>query len=198
MEKKIRDPMVAADVLLVQGRLSAVGASAATKTNPAFAGGGSIEDLITPVRAQLRAIAKQPKYNGNPRRWAVFKKEFSLWAGKNKLRDDEKLDALLECLEGPIRDTWIKSYPDRVDSPHPLTFSERFSMFQGRGSRLPEDHYRTLLTTFPNIPKLILHEVQNKLQRFENLVSEAQSGEHLSGGELKAIIFAKMRTWLLR
>ena len=66
--------------------------------------GGGIEDIINPVRAKLRAIAKQPKYNGNPRLWAVFKREFSLWVGKNKLRDDEKLDALLECLEGPIRD----------------------------------------------------------------------------------------------
>ena len=58
---------------------------------------------------------------------------------------------------------------------------------------MPENHYRTLLTSFPNIPKLILHEVQNKRQRFENLLNEAESaGEHLSDGELKAIIFAKM------
>ena len=58
---------------------------------------------------------------------------------------------------------------------------------------MPEDHYRTLLTSFTNIPKLVLHEVQNKRLRFENLVNEAESaGEHLSDGEFKAIIFAKM------
>ena len=58
---------------------------------------------------------------------------------------------------------------------------------------MPEDQYRTLLTSFPIIPKLILHEVQNKRQRFENLVNGAESaGEQLSDGELKAVIFAKM------
>ena len=123
----------------------------------------------------------------------LFWREFSLWVGKNKLRHDAKLDALLECLEGPIRDTWVKSYIDWADSSNQLTYSELFSLHDGRGSRLPEDHYRTLLTSFPNIPKLILHEVQNKRQRFEKLVNEAQSaGEQLSDGELKAIILAKM------
>ena len=57
----------------------------------------------------------------------------------------------------------------------------------------PDDHYRTLLASFPNVPKLIVHEVQNKRQRFEGLLNEAESaGKHLSDGELKAIIFAKM------
>ena len=121
------------------------------------------------------------------------KREFSLWVGKNKLGDDEKLDALLECLEGPIRDRWIKSYTNKADCSNPLTYSELFALLEGQGSRLPEDHYRTLLTSFPNIPKLILHEVQNKRQRFENLLKEAESAwEHLSDGELKAIMFPKM------
>ena len=192
-EKRSTDPMIPAQVLLAQSLLGAAGVSGAAQVNPILAGGGGIEDIINPVRAKLRAIAKQPKYNGNPGRWAVFKREFSLWVGKNKLRDDEKLDALLECLEGPIRDTWIKSYTDRADSSNPLTYSELFALREGRGSRLPEDHYRTLLTSFPNIPKLILHEVQNKRLRFEKLVNEAESaGEHLSDGKLKAIIFAKM------
>ena len=116
-----------------------------------------------------------------------------MWVGKNKLRDDEKLDAPLECLEGPIRETWIKSYTDRADFSNQLTYSELFALLEGRGSRLPEDHYRTLLTSFLNIPKLNLHEVQNKRQHFENLVNEAESaGEHLSDGASKAIIFAKM------
>ena len=185
--------MIAAQVLLAQSLLGAAGVSGAAQVNPILAGGGGIEDIIHPVRAKLRAIAKQPKYKGNPRRWAVFKREFSLWVGKNKLRDDKKLDALLECLEGPIRDTWIKSYTDRADSSNPLTYSDLFALLEGRGSRLPEDHYRTLLISFPNIPKLILQEVQNKRLRFENLVNEAESaGEHLSDGKSKAIIFAKM------
>ena len=145
------------------------------------------------MRAKLRPIAKQPKYNGSPRRWAVFKREFSLWAGKNKQRDDEKLDALLEYLEGPIHDTWIKSYTGRAAFCNPLTYSELFALLEGRGSRLPEDHYRTLLTFFLNIPKVILHEIWNKRQRFENLVNEAESpGKHLLDGELKAIMFGKM------
>ena len=67
---------------------------------------------------------------------------------QNKLRDDEKLDALLECLEGPIRDTCIKSYTDRADTSNPLTYCELFSLLEGKGSRLPEDHFRTLLTSF--------------------------------------------------
>ena len=45
---------------------------------------------------------------------------------------------------------------------------------------MPEDHYRALLTSFLNIPKLIPREVQNKRQHFENLVNDAESaGEHL-------------------
>ena len=192
-EKRCTDRMLAAQVLLAQSPLGAAGASSAAQVNPILAGGGGVEDIINPVRARLRAIAKQPKYNGNPRQWPVFKGEFSLWVGNNRFRDDEKLDALLECLEGPIRDTWIKSYTDRADSCNPLTYSELFALLEGRGSRLPEDHYRTLLTSFPNIPKLILHEVENKQLRFENLVNEAGSaGEYLSDGEFKAIIFAKM------
>ena len=94
--------MIAAQVLLAQSLLGAAGVSGAAQVNPILTGGGGIEDIINPVRAKLRAIAKQPKYNGNPRRWAVFKRDFSLWVGKNKLRDDEKLDALLECLEVPF------------------------------------------------------------------------------------------------
>ena len=139
-EKRYTDPMIAAQVLLVQSLLGAAGASGAAQVNPILAGGGGIEDIINPVRAKLRAIAKQPKYNGNPRRWAVFKRALSLRVGKNKLRDDEKLDALLECLDRPIRDTWIKSCTDRADSSNPLTYSELFALLEGRGTRLPEDH----------------------------------------------------------
>ena len=87
----------------------------------------------------------------------------------------------------------MKSYTDRADSSNPLTYSELFALLEGRGSRLPEDHDRTLLTSFPNIPKLILHEVQNKRHHFENLPNEAESaGKHLLDGKLKAIIFPNM------
>ena len=94
-EKTYTEPMIAAQVLLAQKLLGAAGASGGAQVNPILAGGGSIEDIINLVRANLRAIAKQPKCNCNPRRWAFFKREVSLWGGKNKLRDDEKLDALL-------------------------------------------------------------------------------------------------------
>ena len=58
---------------------------------------------------------------------------------------------------------------------------------------LPEDHYRTVLTSFPNIHKLMLHDVQNKRQQFENLVNEAESAwERLLDGELKAFMFARI------
>ena len=166
-EKRYTDPMIAAQVPLAQSLLGAAGASGAAQVNPILAGGGGIGHIINPVRAKLRANAKQTKNNSNPRWWAVFKGEFSLSVGKNKLRDDEKLDALLECSKGPIRDTWMKSYTDRADSCNPLTYSELFALLEGRVSTLPEDHYRTLLTSFPNIRGLIIHEVQNKRQRLK-------------------------------
>ena len=46
MEKRYTDPPVAAQVLLAQGLLGAVGASDAAKVNPILAGGGGIEDII--------------------------------------------------------------------------------------------------------------------------------------------------------
>ena len=60
--------MIAAQVLLAQSLLGAAGVSGTAQVNPILAGGGGIEDIINPVRAKLRAIAKQPNYNGNPRR----------------------------------------------------------------------------------------------------------------------------------
>ena len=75
-EKRYTEPMIAAQVLLAESPLGAASASRAAKVNQILAGGGGIEDIINPVRANLRAIAKKPKYNGNPRRWAVFEREF--------------------------------------------------------------------------------------------------------------------------
>ena len=85
-EKRYAPPMIAPQVLLPQSPLRATGASGAAQVNPILASDGGIEDIFNPVRAKLRAIAKQPKYNGDPRWWVFFKREFSLWVGKNKLR----------------------------------------------------------------------------------------------------------------
>ena len=74
-EKRSADPMIAAQVLLAQSLLGAAGVTGAAQVNPILTGGGGIEDIINPVRAKLRAITKQPKDNGNPRRWAVFEEE---------------------------------------------------------------------------------------------------------------------------
>ena len=136
-EKRYTDPIILAQVLPAQSLLGAAGDSGAAQHNPILAGGGGIEDIINPVRAKLTAIAKGSKYNDNPRRWAVFNREFSQWAAKNKLQDDEKLDALLQCIEGPIRDRWIKSYTDRADSSNPITYNELFSLLEGSGSGFP-------------------------------------------------------------
>ena len=179
-EIRYTDPMIVAQVMLAQGRLGAAGSSGAAQVSRILTAGGGIEDIINSMRAKVGAIAKQPKYNGNPHRWAVFKREPCLSLGKNKLWDDQKLDALLKCLEGPIHDTWITSSTDRADSYNPLTYSELFPLLGEKGSRLPEDHYRIILTSVPNIPKLIVHKFQNKRQHFENLVNEGESaGKHL-------------------
>ena len=121
-----------AQVLLAQSLSGAVGASSAPQVNLIWAGGDGIEDTINSVRAKLRAIAKQPKNDNIPRSRAHCKRQFSLCVGKNKLRDNEKLDAVLECLEGPIRENWMKSNTDRVDSSSPPTYSELFSLLEGR------------------------------------------------------------------
>ena len=71
-EKRSTNPMIAARVLLAQSLPGAADASGAAQVNPILTGGGGIEDILNPERAKLRAIAKQPKYNGNPCRWAVF------------------------------------------------------------------------------------------------------------------------------
>ena len=83
-EKRYTDHMMAAPGFLAQSLLCAAGASGAAHVKPILACGGGIEDIINPVRAKLRAIAKQRKSSGNPRRWAVFKREFSLQVGRNK------------------------------------------------------------------------------------------------------------------
>ena len=57
-EKKYTDPLIAAQVLLAHSLFGAAGASGAAQVNQILAGAGGIEDIINPVRAKLRAIAK--------------------------------------------------------------------------------------------------------------------------------------------
>ena len=53
--------------------------------------------------------------------------------------------------------------------------------------------YHQMLKNFPSFSRLILHEVQDKKQRFWNLVEEAEhSGEKFSSAELKNLIFDKI------
>ena len=60
-------------MLLAQSVLGAASASGAAQVKKNLASGGGMEDVLNPVRAKLRAIAKHPKYNGNPQWWAFFK-----------------------------------------------------------------------------------------------------------------------------
>ena len=75
----------------------------------------------------------------------------------------------------------------------PLTFDEVLEQLEIRGSRLPEDHYHQMLKNFPSFSPLIPREVQEKKQRFWNLVEETDhSGEKFSNAELKRLIFDKI------
>ena len=50
-----------------------------------------------------------------------------------------------------------------------------------------------MLKNFPSFSRLILHEIQDKKQRFWNLVEEADhSGEKFSNAELKILVFDKI------
>ena len=101
--------------------------------------------------------------------------------------------ALLDCLEGAPANTWLRTWSDREDSSSPLTFDEVWEQLEVRGSGLPEDHYHQMLKNFPSFSRLILHEVQDKRQRFWNLVEESEhSGEKFSSAELKNLIFDKI------
>ena len=167
-------------------------ANDAAKVSAITAGVG-LDSLLNPTSLRLRQVAKQPKYNGNPRRWPQFQREFKLWVKTQKLQDDQFLMALLDCLEGAPANTWLRTWSDREDTSSPLTFDEVWEQLEVRGSRLPEDHYHQMLKNFPSFSRLILHEVQDKRQRFWNLVEEAEhSGEKFSSAELKNLIFDKI------
>ena len=171
------DSNTLAQLLLAQTLAGAGVANDAAKVSAITAGVG-LDSLLNPTSLRLRQVAKQPKYNGNPRRWPQFQREFKLWVKTQKLQDDQFLMALLDCLEGPPANTWLRTWSDREDTSSPLTFDEVWEQLEVRGSRLPEDHYHQMLKNFPSFSRLILHEVQDKKQRFWNLVEEAEhSGE---------------------
>ena len=166
------DSNTLAQLLLAQTLARAGVANDAAKVSAITAGVG-LDALLNPTSLRLRQVAKQPKYNGNPRRWPQFQREFKLWVKTQKLQDDQFLMALLDCLEGAPADTWLRTWSDRKDTSSPLTFDEVWEQLEVRGSRLPEDHYHQMLKNFPSFSRLILHEVQDKKQRFWNLVEEA-------------------------
>ena len=186
------DSNTLAQLLLAQTLAGAGVANDAAKVSAITAGVG-LDSLLNPTSLRLRQVAKQPKYNGNPRRWPQFQREFKLWVKTQKLQDDQFLMALLDCLEGAPANTWLRTWSDREDTSSPLTFDEVWEQLEVRGSRLPEDHYHQMLKNFPSFSRLILHEVQDKKQRFWNLVEEAEhSGETFSSAELKSLIFDKI------
>ena len=117
--------------------------------------------------------AAQPKYNGNPKRWPEFQREFKLWVKTQNLQKDQFLTALLDCLEGPPANTCLQPLSDCEETSSRLTFDEVWEQLEVRGSRLPEDHYHQMQKNFPSLSRLILHEVQDKKQSFWNLVEEA-------------------------
>ena len=81
-------------------------ANVAAKVSAITAGVG-LESLLNPTLLRLLQVAKQPKYNGNPRRWPQFQAEFELWVKTQKLHEDQYLTVLLDCLEGPPANTWL-------------------------------------------------------------------------------------------
>ena len=186
------DSNTLAQLLLAQTLAGAGVANDAAKVSAITAGVG-LDSLLNPTSLRLRQVANQPKYNGNPRRWPQFQREFKLWVKTQKLQDDQFLMALLDCLEGAPANTWLRTWSDREDTSSPLTFDEVWEQLEIRGSRLPEDHYHQMLKNFPSFSRLILHEVQDKKQRFWNLVEEAEhSGETFSSAQLKSLIFDKI------
>ena len=97
-----------------------------------------------------------------------------MWVKTQKLHDDQFLMALLDYLEGPPANTWLRTWSNREERSYPLTFDEVWEQLEARGSRLPEDHYHQMLKNFPSFSRLILHEVQDKKQLFWKLVEEAE------------------------
>ena len=181
-----------AQLLLVQTVARAGGANDAAKVS-AVTAGVWLESLLNPTSLRLRQVAKQPKYNGNPRRWPQFQREFKLWVKTRKLSEDQFLTALLDCLEGSPSNTWLRTWSDREETSSPLSFDDVWEPLEVHGCRLPEDDSHKMLKNFPSFLRLILQEVQDNQQHFWNLVEEAgYSGERFSNAEWKNLIFDKI------
>ena len=146
------DSNTLAQLLLAQTLAGAGVANDAAKVSAITAGVG-LDSLLNPTSLRLRQVAKQPKYNGNPRRWPQLQREFKLWVKTQKLQDDQFLMALLDCLEGAPANTWLRTWSDREDTSSPLTFDEVWEQLEVRGSRLPEDHYHQMLKNFPSFSR---------------------------------------------
>ena len=115
------DSNTLAQLLHAQTLAGAGVANDAVKVSAITAGVG-LDSLLNPTSLRLRQVAKQPKYNGNPRRWPQFQREFKLWVKTQKLQDDQFLMALFDCLEGLPANTWLRTWSDREDTSSPLTF----------------------------------------------------------------------------
>ena len=127
------DSNTLAQLLLAQTLAGAGVANDAAKVSAITAGVG-LDSLLNPTSLRLRQVAKQPKYNGNPRRWPQFQREFKLWVKTQKLQDDQFLMALLGCLEGAPANTWLRTWSDLEDTSSPLTFDEVWEQLEVRGS----------------------------------------------------------------
>ena len=179
--------------LLLANTLARAGvANDAAKVSAITAGFG-LQSLLNPTLLRLRQVAKQPKYNGNPRRWPQVQREFKLLVKTQELHEDEYLTALLDFLEGPPANAWLRTWGGHKQTSSPLTFDEVWDQLEVRGSRLPELHYHQMLKNFPSFSRSILHDVQDKKQRFWNLVQGADhSGGRFSNTELVNVIFDKI------
>ena len=157
----------ALDQLLLAQTLAGAGVGNDAAKVSAITAGVGLESLLNPTSLRLRQVAKQPKYNGNPRRWPQFQQEFKLWVKTQKLLGDlGYLTPLLDCLEGPPANPRLRKWSDRGEISFPLTFDQVREQLEVRGSRLPEDHYHQMLKNFLSFSRLILHDVQDKKQRF--------------------------------
>ena len=96
------DSNTLAQLLLAQTLAGAGVANDAAKVSAITAGVG-LDSLLNPTSLRLRQVAKQPKYNGNPRRWPQFQREFKLWVKTQKLQDDQFL--MCNCSRPPKPDT---------------------------------------------------------------------------------------------
>ena len=106
--------------LLIAKTLAGAGvANDAAKVSAITAGVG-LESLLNPTSLRLRQVAKQPNYNGNPRRWPQFRREFKLWVKTQKLHEDQYLTALLDFLESRPANTWPLTWSDREGQVSPL------------------------------------------------------------------------------